>query len=38
MPDISDENVNYVPRLPVDGVDIGRHNGMILPNPIQNDC
>jgi len=32
MPDISFENVSYVPLLPADGVGLGRHSGMILPN------
>lgn len=36
MPDISFENVSYVPLLLVYGVDIGRHNGMILPNRSSN--
>jgi hypothetical protein len=29
---LSLENVSYVPLLPWNGVDIGRHSGMILPN------
>lgn len=36
MPDISFENVSYVPLLLVYGVDIGRHNAMILPNRSSN--
>jgi hypothetical protein len=31
-PDHSFENVNYVPLLPLMGVNIGRHSEMILPN------
>jgi hypothetical protein len=32
MTDIFFENVSYVPLLPMVGVGIGRHSGMILPN------
>ena len=37
MMDMSFENVNYVPLLPWNGVGIGRHNGMILPNSARRD-
>ena len=32
MPGISLENVSYVPLSALDGLDIGGHSGMILPN------